>query len=134
MKKYADEIEELDDPVVFNDLQAEKRNKELLKVLNKISETLANNTDKRLISEIIKHQEDLVTLIKNIKSSESSENSDFSFVSLTEAMCKDIIESNTKLINTIENRLLPDTFTLIKNNYGITESVKVNYKTAKFIS
>lgn len=132
MKKYADEIEEIDEKL-FDDLQAEKRNKELLKVLNKISETLANNTDKRLISEIIKHQEDLVTLIKNIKSSESSENSDFSFVSLTEAMCKDIIESNTKLINTIENRLLPDTFTLIKNNYGVTESVKVNYKSANKI-
>lgn len=43
---------------------------------------------------------------------------------------EDIVASNEKLIAALENRLLPDTFTLNKGNTGITESVKVNYKEA----
>lgn len=55
-------------------------------------------------------------------------------VSCIEKLRDDIIQSNEKVIAALENRLLPDTFTLIKTKMGLTESVKVEYKPANKIN
>ena len=134
-----------------------KRHQEILKLLNKtlernasesklIEEVVANNTqtlekfldklqeiNKELPQDInIETNQDLVVreLIKLAK--------DFKInigeLKLTfENIKEEIISSNTKVVETIESRLLPHTFDLIKEN-GITQSVKVNYKEANKIN
>lgn len=42
-------------------------------------------------------------------------------------------QDNQRILDALENRLLPSTFDLVKN-YGVTQSVKVNYKTATEIN
>ena len=116
----------------FDALLKDKQHKELKTLLGTIATSISNTEDKDIIKAIgnqtIKVSE-LIDEVKTIKNELSTEE----FAILTEKICSDIIESNNKVINTIENRLLPDTFGLIKDEYGVTQLVKVNYKTAKEI-
>ena len=116
----------------FDALLKDKQHKELKTLLGTIATSISNTEDKEIIkaigSQTIKVSE-LIDELKIIKNELSTEE----FAILTEKICNDIIESNNKVINTIENRLLPDTFGLIKDEYGVTQLVKVNYKTAKEI-
>lgn len=116
----------------FDALLKDKQHKELKTLLGTIATSISNTEDKDIIKAIgnqtIKVSE-LIDEVKTIKNELSTEE----FAILTEKICNDIIESNNKVINTIENRLLPDTFGLIKDEYGVTQLVKVNYKTAKEI-
>lgn len=116
----------------FDALLKDKQHKELKTLLGTIATSISNTEDKEIIkaigSQTIKVSE-LIDELKIIKNELSTEE----FAILTEKICSDIIESNNKVINTIENRLLPDTFGLIKDEYGVTQLVKVNYKTAKEI-
>lgn len=129
MKNYLDEVEEIDDKEL-DDIQAEKRNKQLLRALNKISEILASKSEKPLLEAIMEQQEKINILINSLKNTEKAEISQNDFVSLTEQLRKDIIESNNKVIEAIQTRMLPDSFELVKNQYGITQSVNVKYKSA----
>ena len=116
----------------FDALLKDKQHKELKTLLVTIATSISTTEDKEIIkaigSQTIKVSE-LIDELKIIKNELSTEE----FAILTEKICNDIIESNNKVINTIENRLLPDTFGLIKDEYGVTQLVKVNYKTAKEI-
>ncbi len=116
----------------FDALLKDKQHKELKTLLGTIATSISTTEDKEIIkaigSQTIKVSE-LIDELKIIKNELSTEE----FAILTEKICNDIIESNNKVINTIENRLLPDTFGLIKDEYGVTQLVKVNYKTAKEI-
>lgn len=116
----------------FDALLKDKQHKELKTLLGTIATSISTTEDKEIIkaigSQTIKVSE-LIDELKIIKNELSTEE----FAILTEKICSDIIESNNKVINTIENRLLPDTFGLIKDEYGVTQLVKVNYKTAKEI-
>lgn len=116
----------------FDALLKDKQHKELKTLLGTIATSISNTEDKDIIkaigSQTIKVSE-LIDELKIIKNELSTEE----FAILTEKICSDIIESNNKVIDSIENRLLPDTFGLIKDEYGVTQLVKVNYKTAKEI-
>lgn len=116
----------------FDALLKDKQHKELKTLLGTIATSISNTEDKDIIkaieSQTIKVSE-LIDEVKTIKNELSTEE----FAILTEKICNDIIESNNKVIDSIENRLLPDTFGLIKDEYGVTQLVKVNYKTAKEI-
>ena len=116
----------------FDALLKDKQHKELKTLLGTIATSISNTEDKGIIKAIeiqtIKVSE-LIDEVKTIKNELSTEE----FAILTEKICNDIIESNNKVIDSIENRLLPDTFGLIKDEYGVTQLVKVNYKTAKEI-
>ncbi len=133
MKNYLDEIEEIDDKEL-DDIQAEKRNKQLLRALNKISEILASKSEKPLLEAIREQQEKINILINSLKNTEKAEISQNDFVSLTEQLRTQIIESNNKVIEAIQTRMLPDSFELVKNQYGVTQSVNVKYKQANNIS
>ena len=116
----------------FDALLKDKQHKELKTLLGTIATSISNTEDKD-ISKAIESQtikvSELIDEVKTIKNELSTEE----FAILTEKICNDIIESNNKVIDSIENRLLPDTFGLIKDEYGVTQLVKVNYKTAKEI-
>lgn len=101
------------------------RHEEIKDKLGSLVSALNNDNDKAII-DAIKLQGDKIgqfaTAIDNKK-----------IVSCIEKMRDDIIQSNEKVIKALENRLLPDTFTLIKSRMGLTESVKVEYKPANKI-
>jgi hypothetical protein len=79
----------------------------------------------------------LDTLTKFLKNFEFPEievvtkNEDFK--TFFETIKDEILKSNSKVIDTIENRLLPDSFDLQRGKDNLTTSVKINYKTAKEI-
>lgn len=128
-KNYVEEIEEIDDKE-FDDLQAERRNKALIKELKKIGEIIATSTDKGLIEAIAQQQEKMILLINSLQNPKKDEKYQKEFLSLTEKIRDEIIESNNKLIETIELRQLPESFELVKNQFGVTQSVNVKYKQA----
>jgi hypothetical protein len=114
----------------FDALLADSRHKELKNVLEQIAISLSNVNNKD-ITLTLKSQsqrlEELVKLLYNESNKSSSIDNKKEFVSLVQEMTNQIVESNSLLIQTINERLLPDSFDLIKN-MGVTQSVKVNYK------
>lgn len=139
----------------FEALLQEKRHKELTKNLRDLFVAISTKDDKSIIDAINGQGEkigELVTAIQSIPKPEkigalvsaiqnipkpekpqiNVEVKQDLLISSVQQICKNIIESNNKVIEAVENRLLPDTFELIKN-YGVTQSVKVNYKPANQI-
>ena len=122
---------------------AENRHDEIVKSLKAVTAALLKQDDKEIISAI-KGQPDVFKLameqvIKSIPKPEVNVSFDYEkLVTLIRGICKDTedkVEASTNnCINAINNRLLPDTFTLVKGYGGITESVKVNYKEANKIT
>jgi hypothetical protein len=116
----------------------EKRHKELISALSVIAESLSEDNDKDLLDAILAQGEKLkevVGLISKIPAPKV--NVDFDLTELKtsfESIKNEIIESNNKVVNSIENRLLPYSFDLNRQANGLTTSVKVNYKTAKEIN
>lgn len=121
----------------FELLSLEKRHLEIIEALKIISESLTQEEDTVVLEAILAQGEKLsglIELISKIPAPEVTVNVDLEELKLTfESIKQEIIDSNTKVVETIENRLLPDTFDLIKEN-GITQSVKVNYKAANEIN
>lgn len=117
---------------------ASDRHKTLINSLKAMATALSENNDKVVVDAINKqggHIESLVNVLKNTPKLESPiVNVDIpqNFAHLIDKMCQDILRSNQMVINALENRILPDSFDLVKFN-GITESVKVNYKEANKI-
>jgi hypothetical protein len=139
------EKEDIDD-IDFDEVDRvveEKRHNELKASLGRIATAISSQDDKQVVDAINKQGEQIGKLVKAISEIPKEEKSEapeinvelnpIEFVSSAKQICKDIIESNNKVIEALENRMLPDTFTLIKNYGGVTDSVKVNYKTAKEI-
>jgi hypothetical protein len=121
----------------FTALLADKRHKELVSNLKSIVAKLSDKNDKELIRAIMGQGDKIELLAKSILDmpppAVNIEYNEKEFVTFIQKISTDIIESNEKLIKVLENRMLPDTFTLIKTYNGTTESVKVNYKSAKEI-
>jgi len=136
MGKELDEIE--DDE--YQEILAENRHKDLSTSLKTIANTLLKKDDKAVVDAINGQGEKVEALVKAIESIPKPEKpivnvevNNEKLLSLINQMSKDIIESNNKVIEALENRLLPVDFDLIKN-YGVTQSVKVNYKQANLIT
>jgi len=122
----------IDDDDDFEKALRDSENEALVKAINSLSTSLSQNNNKEIVDAIKLQSGKIEGLFKNIPEPPKQENPQI-FINLTQKMCADIISSNNKVITAIENRLLPDTFELKKNSFGITESVKVNYKSAKDI-
>jgi hypothetical protein len=108
-------------------LLAENRHEELIRELKRIVYTL-NEFNEENISEKNLDYNKLLTTFEAISDKSQNET-----VILLNGIRDDIIESNEKLITSLENRLLPDSFSLVRNNYGHVQEVKVNYKSANKI-
>lgn len=127
----------------FEALLSEKRHKELTTSLKAISLALVTKNDEAIVEAINGQGEkigQLVKAIQEIPQPEKPEKPEVNielnpkeFVTSVQKICEDIVASNNKVIEALENRLLPDSFELIKN-YGVTQSVKVNYKQANQIN
>ncbi len=124
----------------FQELLQDKRHKEIIKSLSTIA--MALNSDEKSDDEIVKaikgQGENVNNLIKSIQNIPKSQapivniNQKEISDSLNK-ICADIVASNNKVIETLEKRLLPHSFELVKSFNGVTESVKVNYKPANKI-
>jgi prephenate dehydrogenase len=127
---------------------AENRHDEIIKSLGKVVTAMSNQNDKALVDAINKQAEKFDDVAKAIQE-KPPVNIDLNtkdFVSSILLIRDEIIESNKKTVialedtkkstdslkEAIETRLLPDTFDLVRS-YGITQSVKVNYKQANQI-
>ena len=121
----------------FDSLLLEKRHIEIISALSAVAESLTKEGDKEVLEAILMQGEKLrglIDLISKLPAPEVTVDANLEELKLTfENIKEEIINSNTKVVKTIENRLLPYTFDLIKEN-GITQSVKVNYKEASQIN
>lgn len=113
----------------FEALLQDKRHKELIKKLGVVVNAMSNKTDKDIVDAINGQGDKIGLLAKAILNVEPSQEK---VVVLLQKMTKDIIDSNNRVIETLEKRLLPDTFDLVKYQ-GVTQAVKVNYKPANKI-
>lgn len=122
------------DKTRFEALLEEKRHGELKSILDKVALTLSENNiiDNTVLNTINVQNTKITELIKEAQNSKIEINFE-EFAILLEKISQDIINSNNKVVATLENRMLPDNFVLIKNEYGVTQLVKVNYKSAKKI-
>lgn len=118
----------------FEALLEEKRHNELKSILDKVAISMSENNiiDNTVLNTINIQNNKIAELIKEAQNSKIEINFE-EFATLLEKISQDILDSNDKVINTLENRMLPDTFVLVKDTYGVTQLVKVNYKSAKEI-
>ena len=127
----------------FEALLEQKRHNELKGLLIKLATAMSGKDDGAVVKAIKEQSSDvrsLVTAIQNIPKPDTPKMPDVNvqfdhkhFVSSMDEIAKRIEQSNNKVIESLENRLLPDTFTMVKAWNGSTESVKVNYKQANLI-
>ena len=121
---------------------AQKNHKELTTSLGKLTAAISEDKgDAEIAKAISKQTSDFVTAIANLPKPEKQELPEVKIeynheklVSLLNGFTDNIKESNQKVIEALENRLLPDTFELVKGYGGETQSVKVKYKSAKEIN
>lgn len=130
----------------FEALLSEKRHKELTGSLRAIAIHLSNKDDKEIV-DAIKEQprvfkEAIEEVIKSIpEPKEPQVNVSFDYdnlVTLFKEISKETVDkieaSNNKVIEALDSRMLPDSFELVKTFGGVTQSVKVKYKSAKEIN
>ena len=127
--------------IEFERLLADKRHKEHSYLLKSIATALSKDDDKEVIDAINKQGNNFGELIKAIKDIPQTELPEVNitlnpkeFVSSINKICKDILESNEKIIETLNTRLLPHSFILVKDSRGTTESVNVLYKPSNKIT
>lgn len=137
MSVEIDDIEEMQ----FEKLLADKRHKEVSHLLKTIATNLLKGDDKEVIDAINKQGKNFGELIQAIKSIPQTELPEVNvtlnpkdFVSSINKICEDIIASNEKVIETLNTRLLPHSFILVKDSRGTTESVNVLYKPSNKIT
>jgi hypothetical protein len=116
----------------FEVLLQEKRHKELINKLGVVVNALSSKTDRAVVAAINGQGDKIGLLAKAIQDIINTELNQDKTVLLLQKIREDIIDSNNKVIEALENRILPDTFDLVKYQ-GITQSVKVNYKPANKI-
>ncbi len=125
----------MDEDKKFKDLLEEHRHVQLKGLLEGISESISKyGTDELALS--INKQTDEIKNIFHALSEQIITNSSSDFVSkkivpLFEGIKNQIVESNNKVIDAIENRAMPSSFKLVRGFGGYTESVDVIYKSAK---
>jgi hypothetical protein len=131
-----DKEDEIED-AKFEALLQDKRHRELTKQLGELVTAITSKSDRSVVDAIAQQGDNIQSLVKAIReipkqNTPNIELNSKEFVNSANKICKDIIESNNKVIEALENRLLPDSFELVKI-YGITQSVKVKYCSAKDI-
>jgi len=128
----------------FEALLEQRRHNELKGLLVKLANSMSPKDDSAIVGAINGQGDkigDLVKAIQNMPKPEKPEKPQVNVqvnqelvISSISKMCEDILASNNKVIEALENRLLPESFVLLKGWNGVTESVKVNYKQANLIN
>jgi 5'-deoxynucleotidase YfbR-like HD superfamily hydrolase len=117
----------------FEELLLESRHNQILQELREVVKAISEkNSDMEGV--LSKKLDTLTKFLKNFEFPEIevvTKNEDFK--TFFETIKDEILKSNSKVIDTIENRLLPDSFDLQRGKDNLTTSVKINYKTAKEI-
>lgn len=124
----------------FELLLQDRRHKEIYGSLKSIADALSSKDDRVVVNAIVSQSDKLDVLIRAINSIDFQQkevNLEVNQDRVIENLNKirdEIITSNERVILSLENRLLPDTFELVKNPFtGVTSSVKVKYKSANSI-
>lgn len=127
MSKEIDDIE-------FDELLADKRHRELSGALKGIATLLSKPNDTGISEALNKNAEatkGLIQAVKDIPKPEKPEvNVEISqqeIVTSLKAICKEICDSNDKVIEALNNRPMVDSFKLETGNWG-QKIVKVIYK------
>lgn len=123
-------------------LKQAEQHKELTTSLGKLATAISEDKGSAELAKVITNQTtQFVTAIANLPKPEAQkfpevkiEYNHEKLVSLLDGFTENIKESNQQVIYALENRLLPDTFELVKGYGGETQSVKVKYKSAKEIN
>jgi len=112
----------------------ELRHEELIEGLKDVATSLSKlDTDSSMIDVLTKQSDEIKKLISVIDVGLKNQNLN-KLSSLLQSISADIVKSNASVIKTLETRLLPDTFTLVRNGFtNYVEEVKVNYKQANAI-
>jgi len=114
----------------LNDASTSNDDKEVIAAINKQGENM------RLLTEKLSQRPEIKVEVDNEKILSSVSGISAEIVKSNNEVinaCAAVVESNKSIQIALENRLLPDTFTLNRGYGGVTESVKVNYKPAKEI-
>ena len=127
----------------FEALLEQRRHNELKGLLVKLATAMSGKDDSAIVEAINGQGSkigELVAAIQSMPKPEKQEKPQVNvelnpkdFVASVQELCKEIVGSNNKVIEALENRLLPESFELVKRWNGATESVKVNYKEANKI-
>jgi CMP-2-keto-3-deoxyoctulosonic acid synthetase len=125
-------IEEVEEDE-FNEIVAEKRHKELAQKLGDVATALSMQSDQAVVAAINGQGDRVASLVKAIENIQQPIVNNEKIVSLMNQISTDILESNSKVIQALEGRLLPDTFELQRSYGGIVQLVKVKYKSSKEI-
>ncbi len=142
---FIDMAKELDiEDEKFEALLEQRRHNELKGLLVKLATSMSGKDDSAIVNAINGQGGkigELVAAIQNMPKPEKPEKPQVNVqvnqelvISSIQQLCKDIVDSNNKVIEALENRLLPESFVLVKGWNGATESVKVNYKQANQIT
>jgi seryl-tRNA synthetase len=120
--------------IEFRDLLEDKRHKEISALLKKIS-----SKDDSAIRDAVAGQtqkiEQLAQALKSLPAPQVSvELNPKEFIAQVKNICDDIVKSNNRVIDAIESRMLPESFSIERDFGGRTKIVKVNYKSAKTIT
>lgn len=133
----------------FDEILAQKRHKELTKALSSLTVAISSikpSDDKSIVNAINSQpaifKQAMEQVVKSIPREEIPQVNiadDYKkivslFAEMINQAVKKIEESNEKVIFALENRMLPDSFDLVKTFGGITDSVKVNYKKSNQIT
>lgn len=118
----------------FEALLAEKRHKDLTKMLGNLATAMSNKDDKEIINAINGQSGAISELVKVIMAIPKPEKpevnvqiSQSEIVSSLENICKRIEDSNTKVIEALSSKPLVESFEFIYQ-YGDIRTAKVNYK------
>jgi len=124
----------------FDFLVEQKRHNELKQSLQAIANILESKSAENFQVSVlanIKEQtgkiSDMVNSLRSIKIEvpQQKQEANTEILKAIDYLCKEVVASNNKVIEALESRELPDSFTLVKNYQGMTTSVNVNYKKAK---
>ena len=134
------------DEKLVEQIRQENNHKELITSFGKLTAAITSKDDKLLVKALTDQpaifKQSMEQVIKSLPKPETPqvevninyENLVSSFKQISEETALRVEKAINKVIEALENRLLPDTFELVKGYGGETQSVKVKYKSAKEIN
>ena len=126
-------MEQDKEDIEFENLLADSRHKELKSILEQIANSISNMNNKDMSLAIKLQTQRLEELVRTLSKTSTTPIDDTDkLLPALQGIANEIVTSNSLLIETLNTRLLPDSFEL--NKYmGVTQSVKVKYKQANEI-
>lgn len=126
----AEEIEEYDE--LMEQIITQKAIGDLSTVIKNLSRAISSDSTAEAIKGNAKVIERLVEAIRGIQAPAESnvkvEVNQQEIVTSLQGICGQIVESNNKVIEALNNRKQVDRFDIQRDNFGNTKTVKVIYK------